>query len=59
MDFWGADTWQEGIISGHRWMVLNGQLEDNNDLVEDRAHVQVELNYYFMPCIRSEDLLDF
>ena len=36
VDFWGANTWQEGNISGHRWMVLNGQLEDNNDLIEDR-----------------------
>lgn len=24
VDFWGTNTWQDGDISGHSWLVLNG-----------------------------------
>ena len=29
MDYWGANTWQEGNIPNHKWLVLNGAWQED------------------------------
>ena len=35
VDYWGTNTWQDGDISGHKWLVLNGAWDNNWGLVDD------------------------
>ena len=35
VDYWGTNTWQDGDISGHKWLVLNGAWDENWGLVDD------------------------
>jgi len=29
VDYWGTNTWQDGDISGHKWLVLNGYWQND------------------------------
>ena len=36
MDYWGTNTWEDGDISGHKWLVLNGAWDEDWDQVDGR-----------------------
>ena len=33
VDYWGTNTWQDGDISGHKWLVLNGAWSEDWGMV--------------------------
>ena len=34
VDYWGTNTWQDGDISGHKWLVLNGAWSSDWGMVD-------------------------
>jgi len=34
VDYWGTNTWQDGDISGHKWLVLNGAWSNDWGMVD-------------------------
>ena len=36
VDYWGTNTWQQGDISGHKWLTLNGAWDEDWNQVNGR-----------------------
>jgi len=43
VDYWGTNTWQEGDISGHKWLVLNGAWDGDWGQVDGRRRYLEDL----------------